>query len=105
MIVGFDDILAGEATSVANQLHGLLTQLQPSLERALDPRLQHPAVLTVLEPFGSPARILKAGRRRPVIPLRPKPPRMAACAGSLRQDRSQGSDRRRRWQHHHPDRP
>ncbi|MEV0889089.1 IS110 family transposase [Streptomyces microflavus] len=62
MIVGFDDDLAGEATRVANRLHGLLTQIHPSLERVLGPRLQHPAVLTLLERFGSPAQIRKAGR-------------------------------------------
>lgn len=35
MIVGFDDDLAAEATRVANRLHGLLTQIHPSLERVL----------------------------------------------------------------------
>ncbi len=78
MIVGFDDDLAGEATRVANRLHGLLTQIHPSLERVLGPRLQHPAVLTLLERFGSPAQIRKAGRRRLVTLLRPKAPRVAA---------------------------
>ncbi len=34
MIVGFDDDLTGEATRVANRLHGLLTQIHPSLERS-----------------------------------------------------------------------
>lgn len=77
MIVGFDDDLAGEATRAANRLHGLLTQIHPSLERVLGPRLQHPAVLTLLERFGSPAQIRKAGRRRLVTLLRPKAPRMA----------------------------
>ncbi|QEU97025.1 IS110 family transposase [Streptomyces kanamyceticus] len=76
-IVGFDDDLADEATRVANRLHGLLTQIHPSLERVLGPRLQHPAVLTLLERFGSPAQIRKAGRRRLVTLLRPKAPRMA----------------------------
>lgn len=41
------------------------------------PRLQHPSVLTLLERFGSPAQIRKAGRRRLVTLLRPKAPRMA----------------------------
>ncbi|WP_399141452.1 transposase [Streptomyces sp. NBUA17] len=77
MIVGFDDDLASEATRVANRLHGLLTQIHPSLERVLGPRSQHPAVLTLLERFGSPARIHMAGRRRLVTLLRPKAPRMA----------------------------
>ncbi|MCX5136480.1 IS110 family transposase [Streptomyces sp. NBC_00340] len=72
MIVGFDDDLAGEATRVANRLHGLLTQIHPSLERVLGPRLQHPAFLALLQRFGSPSPIRKAGRR-----LRPKAPRMA----------------------------
>lgn len=40
MIAGFDDDLAGEATRVANRLHGLLAQIHPSLERVLGPRLQ-----------------------------------------------------------------
>jgi transposase len=77
MIVGFDDDLAGEATRVSNRLRGLLTQIHPHLERVLGPRVQHPAVLTLLERFGSPAQIRKAGRRRLVTLLRPKAPRMA----------------------------
>jgi hypothetical protein len=73
MIVGFDDDLAGEATQVTNRLHGLLTQIHPSLDRVLGPRLQHPAVLTPLERFGSRPRSAKravggwsrcCGRRR-----------------------------------------
>lgn len=49
MIVGFDDDLAGEVTRVKNRLRGLLTQIHPSLERALGPRLDHPAVRFLLE--------------------------------------------------------
>lgn len=77
MIVGFDDDLAGEATRVANRLHGLLTQIHPSLERVPGPRLQHQAVLALLERFGSPAQIRKAGRHRLVTLLRPRASRMA----------------------------
>lgn len=77
MLVGFDDDMAGEATRVSNRLRGLLTQIHPHLERVLSPRLQHPAVLALLERFGSPAQIRKAGRRRLVSLLRPKAPRMA----------------------------
>lgn len=55
----------------------MLTHSHPSLKRALGPRLQHPAVLTLLERFGSPAQIRKAVRRR-LVPLpRSKAPRMA----------------------------
>lgn len=77
MIVGFDDDLAGEATRISNRLRGLLTQIHPSLERVLGPRVQHPAVLRLLDQFGSPAQIRKAGRRRLVTLIRPKAPRMA----------------------------
>ncbi|MEU9457195.1 IS110 family transposase [Streptomyces sp. NPDC048277] len=77
MIVGFDDDLAGEVTRIANRLRGLLTQIHPHLERVVGPRIQHPAALTLLERFGSPAQIRKAGRRRLVTLIRPKAPRMA----------------------------
>ncbi|MGK5544996.1 IS110 family transposase [Streptomyces sp. URMC 127] len=77
MVVGFDDDLAGEATRISNRLRGLLTQIHPSLERVLGPRLDHPAVLTMLERFGSPAELRKAGRRRLISLARPKAPRMA----------------------------
>ncbi|MFB7113459.1 IS110 family transposase [Streptomyces sp. NPDC056291] len=77
MIAGFDDDLAGEVTRIKNRLRGLLTQIHPSLERVLGPRLDHPAVLTLLERFGSPSQLRKAGRRRLVTLLRPKAPRMA----------------------------
>lgn len=43
----------------------------------LGPRLQHPAVLKLLDQFGSPAQIRKAGCRRLVTLIRPKAPRMA----------------------------
>lgn len=42
MIVGFDDDLASEATRISNRLRGLLTQIHPSLESVLGPRVQHP---------------------------------------------------------------
>ena len=77
MIVGFDDDLAGEATRISNRLRGLLTQIHPSLERVLGPRVQHPAVLLMLERFGSPAQLRKAGRRRLISLIRAKAPRMA----------------------------
>jgi transposase len=77
MIVGFDDDLAGEATRISNRLRGLLTQIHPSLERVLGPRIQHPAVLLMLDQFNSPAQLRKAGRRRLVNLIRAKAPRMA----------------------------
>jgi len=76
MIVGFDDDLAGEVTRIKNRLRGLLTQIHPSLERVLGPGLDHPAVLVLLERYGSPAQLRKAGRRRLISTVRPKAPRM-----------------------------
>ncbi|CAI7979718.1 transposase [Frankia sp. Hr75.2] len=55
MLAGFDDDLAQETTRTSNRLRGLLTQIHPSRERVLGPRLEHPAVRVLLERFGSPA--------------------------------------------------
>lgn len=49
----------------------------PSLERVLGPRLDHQAVTWLLERYGSPAALRKAGRRRLLEVIRPKAPRMA----------------------------
>lgn len=65
------------STNGSNRLRGLLTQIHPHLERVLGPRIQHPAVLMLLERFGSPAQIRKAGRRRLITLIRPKALRMA----------------------------
>jgi transposase len=77
MLTGFDDDLATETTRTKNRLRGLLTQIHPPLEKVLGPRLDHPAVLILLERCGSPAQLRKAGRRKLVTLLRPKAPRMA----------------------------
>ncbi|MFI7503939.1 IS110 family transposase [Streptomyces sp. NPDC049687] len=77
MLVGFDDDLVAEANRLSNRLRGLFTQVHPHLERVLGPRMQHPAVLVLLERFGSPAQIRQAGRRKVTNLLRPKAPRMA----------------------------
>lgn len=77
MIVGFDDELTGEATRISNRPRDPLTQIHPPLDRVLDPRVQHPAVLKLFDQFGSPAQIRKAGRRRLVTLIRPEAPRMA----------------------------
>ncbi|MFI9542983.1 IS110 family transposase [Streptomyces sp. NPDC052016] len=77
MLVGFDQDLAGEANRTSNRIRGLLTQFHPSLERVLGPRLDHPAITWLLERYGSPAALRKAGRRKLVEVVRPKAPRMA----------------------------
>jgi transposase len=77
MLVGFDQDLVGEANRTSNRIRGLLTQFHPSLERVLGPRLHHPAITWLLERYGSPAALRKAGRRKLIEVLRPKAPRMA----------------------------
>jgi len=64
VLVGFDDDLAGEATWIANRIRGLLTGIHPALERAIGPRISHPAVLEILSRCGGPTGIAKAGRRK-----------------------------------------
>ena len=63
VLVGFDDDLAGEATRLSNRIRGLLTGIHPALERAIGPRISHPAVLEILSRCGGPTGIRKAGRR------------------------------------------
>ena len=77
MLVGFDLDLAGESTRTSNRLRGLLTQIHPSLERVLGPRIAHPAVLALLARYGSPDELKSAGTRRIVKVLKPLAPRMA----------------------------
>jgi len=57
MLCGFDDDLAGQITQTSNRIRGLLTQIHPALERVLGPRLDHPAVLDLLERYPSPAQL------------------------------------------------
>lgn len=75
VIVGYDDDLAGEVTAHANRIRGLLTQVNPALERALGPRVQHPAVLELLTRFGGPAGLRAAGKRRLLAVAKPRAPR------------------------------
>ncbi|MDT0382299.1 IS110 family transposase [Streptomyces sp. DSM 42041] len=77
LLVGFDQDLAAEATRTSNRIRGLLTQFHPSLERVLGPRLDHPAVTWILERYGSPQALRKAGRSKLIELIRPKAPRMA----------------------------
>ncbi|GCB52749.1 2-oxoglutarate oxidoreductase [Streptomyces sp. NL15-2K] len=49
--------VSGEAGAVSGRLRGLLTSIHPALERVLGPRLRHPAVLALLQTFGSPTRL------------------------------------------------
>lgn len=70
-----------------------LTQFHPSLERVLGPRLDHAAVTWLLERYGSPAALRKAGRRRLVEVIRPKAPAHGCPADRRRLRRPRRADR------------
>jgi len=73
---GFDDDLAGQITATSNRIRGLLTQIHPALERVLGPRLDHPAVLDLLETWPTPAALAAAGKARVRTRLLKKAPRL-----------------------------
>lgn len=75
MLCGFDDDLAAQITQVSNRIRGLLTQIHPTLERVIGPRLDHPAILDLLEHYPSPALMRKAGQKRVGTRLLKRAPR------------------------------
>lgn len=77
MLCGFDDDLAMQLTQVRNRLRGLLTQIQPSLDRVLGSRLAHPAVTDLLSRHPTPAALQWAGRGHVISRLKKLAPRMA----------------------------
>lgn len=76
MLCGFDDDLAAQVSQVSNRIRGLLTQIHPALERVLGPRLDHPAVLDLLEHYPSPAALACAGEQTLADQLTKLAPRM-----------------------------
>ncbi|WP_312181934.1 transposase [Arthrobacter sp.] len=58
---GFDDDVAGQITATSNRIPGLLAQIHPSLERALGPHLDHPAVAGLITRFLTPQALKTAG--------------------------------------------
>lgn len=79
MLCGFDDDLAGQITQASNRIRGLLTQIHPTLERVLGPRLDHPAILDLLERYPSPERLRATGQKRVAKRLLQRAPRKGAA--------------------------
>ena len=73
---GFDDDLAQQITATSNRIRGLLTQIHPALERVLGPRLDHPAVLDLLETCPTPGALTAAGKTRVRSRLLKRAPRL-----------------------------
>ncbi|UZF16563.1 IS110 family transposase [Ralstonia pseudosolanacearum] len=76
MLCGFDDDLTAQVTQTSNRIRGLLTQIHPALERVLGPRLDHPAVLDLLERYPSPAALAETSEKTLANRLTKLAPRM-----------------------------
>ncbi len=77
LLCGFDDDLAQEITQVSHRIRGLLTQIHPALERVLGPRLDHPALLALLQKYPSPAALSATSEKRLAVFLARLAPRLA----------------------------
>ncbi len=75
ILFGFDDDLAAQITQVSNRVRGLLTQIHPMLEKVLGPRLDHPAILDLLQRYPSPDDLRQAGQKRVAARLLKRAPR------------------------------
>ena len=64
MLNGFDEDLTRQITQTRNRIRGLYTQIHPTLERVIGPRLDHKAILAVLQAWPTPEALKKAGRTR-----------------------------------------
>lgn len=76
MLCGFDEDLAGQITQTSNRIRGVLTQIHPALERVLGPRLEHPAVLALLERYPTPAQLATLSQKQLTTRLAKLAPRM-----------------------------
>lgn len=75
MLCGFDGDFAAQITQVSNRVRGLLTQIHPALERVLGPRLDHPAILDLIERYPSPVDLRRVGQKRVATRLLKRAPR------------------------------
>lgn len=64
MLTGCDDDLARQIIQTRNRIRGLFTQIHPGVERVIGPRLDHRAILAMLQTWPVPAALKKAGRAR-----------------------------------------
>ena len=76
MLCGFDDDLAAQTTQASNRIRGLLTQIHPALELVLGPRLDHPAVLDLLQRYPSPEKLASLGEKKLAAQLCKLAPRL-----------------------------
>ncbi|MCM4239058.1 IS110 family transposase, partial [Escherichia coli] len=58
------------------RIRGLLTQIHPALERVLGPRLDHPAVLDLLQRYPSPEKLASLSEKKLAAQLCKLAPRL-----------------------------
>lgn len=76
MLCGFDDDLAAQTTQASNCIRGLLSQIHPALERVLGPRLDHPAVLELLQRYPLPEKLASLSEKKLAAQLSKLAPRL-----------------------------
>ncbi|WP_426519454.1 IS110 family transposase [Diaminobutyricibacter sp. McL0618] len=76
MLCGFDEDIVKQISQTVNRIRGLLTQIHPALERVIGPRLDHPAVLDLLQHYPSPAAMKTAGVTRLTTRLTKRAPKI-----------------------------
>ncbi|GAA2038414.1 hypothetical protein GCM10009720_18600 [Yaniella flava] len=78
VLAGFDDDLLSQTTATRNRLRGLLTQIDPGLERVVGPKLEHAGVLDALTRWPTPQALKTAGRGHVRKRIAKHNPRLAA---------------------------
>lgn len=73
MLCGFDDGLAVQTTQTSNRIRGLLTRIHPG------PRLDHPAILALLQRYPSPEKLASLSEKKPAVLLCKLAPRLGKC--------------------------
>lgn len=76
MLLGYDDDLANETTRLTNRARDLLMNISPTLERALGPRITHPAVQALITQFPTPQLLRAADPDHVSALLRANAPRI-----------------------------
>jgi transposase len=76
MLCGFDEDLVKQVNQTTNRIRGLLTQIHPALERIIGPRMDHPAVLDLLQHYPSPQAMKAAGVTRLTTRLTKRAPKI-----------------------------
>ncbi|MGN7970214.1 IS110 family transposase [Microbacterium sp. 22296] len=74
----FDDDLVTQISGASNHYRALLAKIHPALERAVGPRLAHPAMLDLLQDYASPEALRAAGHERIESRLLVRAPRIGS---------------------------